>query len=551
MIAEHEARAELTEEQIARVRGYGYSRDVQVGDLLFRPGQRDQHLVVIESGAVDIERPSTPDSPATVLETHGAGRFLGELNLLTGQATYLAARVRVSGAVILVSPDGLARLMREDGEIADRLLRTFIARRTLLRIGEGARTVEIVGSQWCRNSTALRSWAARQQLPHLWFDVDTAQGDALAHAIGATVLDMPSVVAAGQVQHRATPASLAALLGLAGPRRNTHVHDVVVVGAGPAGLAAAVCAASEGLDTLLLEGSGVGGQAAASSRIENYLGFPSGIPGGELAQRASVQAHKFGAEVSDPCPADAVTAADGQLQVRLRDGQTVHTRTAVIATGATYSSLDLPRWQEFESTSIFYAATEIEARACATAPVVVVGGANSAGQAAIFLADHGCEVTVVVRGPDLTTRMSRYLIGRIQAHPLITVRTRAQVVALQGATRLEAVTIEDIKHGGERTVRSAALFCFIGATPSAGFVADVACDQKGFVRTDRDLDTGDLGFVWQLLGRRPLPYETSVPGVFAVGDVRSGSVKRVAAAVGEGSAAITSVHRAVASPGGA
>lgn len=550
MNPEREASAVLTANQLARARHYGYSHSVEEGDVLFQPGQQDQHLVVIESGAVDIERPSTPNSPAVLLETHGPGRFLGELNLLTGQATYLTARVRQGGDVILVPPDGLRRLMREDADLSDRLLRTFIARRTLLRTGEGARAIEMVGSQWCQNSTALRSWAARQQIPHLWFDLDSPEGDALAHAVGVTVLDMPCVVASGQVQRNATPASLAALLGLTSPRRDAHRHDVVVIGAGPAGLAAAVCAASEGLDTLLLEGSGVGGQAAASSRIENYIGFPSGIPGGELAQRAVVQAHKFGARVSDPCTVDAVMSEHGQLQVRLRDGHTLHTRAAVIATGAAYHTLSIARWQEFENTSIFYAATAIEARACAASPVVVVGGANSAGQAAIFLADHGSEVTMVVRGPDLATRMSRYLIGRIYAHPLITVRTRALVAALHGETQLEAVTVRDVAHGFEETVHTLALFCFIGASPRAHFVADVVRDSKGFVRTDRDLATFDLGVVWQLLGREPLPYETSIPGVFAVGDIRSGSIKRVAAAVGEGSAAVSSVHSVITTASG-
>ena len=360
---------------------------------------------------------------------------------------------------------------------------------------------------------------------------------------------MPAAVTSVSVQRNATPTTLATLLGLTAPRDDLQLHDVVVIGAGPAGLAAAVCAASEGLDTLLLEGSAVGGQAGASSRIENYIGFPSGIAGSELAQRAIVQAHKFGATVIDPCPVDAITAADGALQVRLRHGSDVRARTAVIATGVGYHTLPLARWQEFERTSIFYSATDIEARACARSPVAVVGGANSAGQAAIFLAEHGCPVTLVVRGEDLSARMSRYLIGRIQAHPLITVCISARVVALHGTGRLESVTVEHSGHRRESTPCSA-LFCFIGASPSDGFSIDVARDQHSYLLTGQDLRREDLGVVWQLLGRRPLPYETSLPGVFAVGDVRSGSVKRVATAVGEGSAAVSSVHAALAQPGG-
>ncbi len=274
-----EASAELTAEQIARIRPYGRRQPVAPGDILFAPGQQGQELVVVEAGAVDIERPATPDSPALLLETHGPGRFLGELNLLTGQATYLTARVRRGGTVTLVPPAGLALLMRQDAEISDRLLRTFIARRTLLRTGEGARTVQILGSQWCRESTALRTWAARQQVPHLWFDVDTPEGDALARAVHVTVMELPTVVASGRVQRNATPASFSALLGLQPAwGDDTRLHDLIVVGAGPAGLAAAVCAGSEGLDTLLVEGHAVGGQAATSSRSRTTSGSCPGSP---------------------------------------------------------------------------------------------------------------------------------------------------------------------------------------------------------------------------------------------------------------------------------
>ena len=549
MDLEREASAELTSEQIARIHPHGRRLRVKPGDILFRPGQRNQGLVVVETGAVEIERPPTPDAPAAVLITHGPGRFLGELNLLTGQAAYLTARVSRAGVVILVPREGLERLMREDAEISDRLLRTFMARRAYLRTGEGARAVEILGSQWCQKSSALRTWAARQQIPHLWVDIDTREGDALARAIRATATDLPAVVTAGRVERNATPTSLALLLGLQPTRRDDRdPYDLVVIGAGPAGLAAAVCAASEGLDTLLLESRAIGGQAATSSRIENYVGFPSGIPGGELTDRALVQVHKFGASVSNPCPVHTLAAEQGELRVSPHDLPQVRTRTALIATGARYNTLPLERWEEFEATSIFYAATELEARACAPAPVVVVGGANSAGQAAIFLAERGSPVTIVVRGNDLAQRMSRYLIGRIEAHPTITVATGAHVSALHGERQLEAVTVRDA-HGQDDTVRAAGLFCFIGASPSTTFLEGVVRDDHGFVCTDRDLAADHLDIAWDLLGRPPLPYETSVPGLFAAGDVRSGSVKRVAAAVGEGSAAVSAIHSALSSTG--
>ena len=548
MDREREAAAVLTDEQIARIRRFGSRRRTARGDILFQPGKMGQDLVVVESGAVDIERPATPDAPVSLLATYGPGAFLGELNLLTGQDTYLTARVSRGGVVTLVPPHELSRLMREDADVSDRLLRTFIARRALLRTGEGARSVELLGSQWCRQSAALRAWAARQQVSHLWLDIDTLEGETLARATGLGALDLPAVVTGGQVQRNATPAALAALLGLEPARRGDHVRDVIVIGAGPAGLAAALCAASEGLDTLLLEGTAIGGQAAASSRIENYVGFPSGIRGDELTNRALVQVHKFGASVSTPCPAAALDAGDGELAVTLEDRSRLRTRAAVIATGARYKRLPLPGWDELEGTGIFYAATELEARACAPAPVVVIGGANSAGQAALFLADHGSRVTLVIRGSDLGTRMSRYLIGRIDAHPGIHVQRQASVVALHGTAILEAVTLR-AADGRDETVTCSGLFCFIGASPAADFVGDVTRDDRGFVRTDRDLRPEDLGVAWDLIGRAPLPYECSVPGLFAIGDVRSGSVKRVAAAVGEGSAAVSAVHTALATSG--
>ncbi len=348
---------------------------------------------------------------------------------------------------------------------------------------------------------------------------------------------------------RATPGELAEQqLGLAYRAPRDRVFDLVVVGGGPGGLAAAVYGASEGLDTVLVESVAVGGQAAASSRIENYLGFPSGLPGAELTSRALIQAQKFGASITSPCRAMSLHLGNGQLVVTLADGTEVSAHAVIVATGAAYRRLDLAHWGELEGAGIYYAATELEARACGQSetPVAVVGGANSAGQAALFLAGRGTHVRLVVRGPDLERGMSRYLTERIEADARIEVHTGTEVVAVDGDGRLERISL---RQGPADPVEVACsgLFCFIGAVPATDWLTGVTLDHDGFVLTDTDLvDQDDLD-AFALLGRQPLPFETSVPGVFAVGDVRRGSMKRVAAAVGEGASAVRSVHEAIGS----
>jgi thioredoxin reductase (NADPH) len=308
-------------------------------------------------------------------------------------------------------------------------------------------------------------------------------------------------------------------------------------------LAAAVYASSEGLATVLLDAIGPGGQAAATSRIENYLGFPSGISGAELAERAETQALKFGARLSTPCEIVALDT-DGHLRAMLADGTDIPTRALMIASGARYRSLTLERWAEFVGAGIFYAATELEARACADGPVTVVGGGNGAGQAALFLASGGCEVTVAIRRPEIEIGMSRYLVDRLLANPKITVRGGTEVTRLDGERVLEQISL--VGPGGEQREQACrGLFCFIGAEPATSWLTSVALDERGFVRTDVQLTSDELGETWSALGRGPLPFETNVPGVFAVGDVRHGSMKRVAAAVGEGASAVRSVHIAV------
>jgi thioredoxin reductase (NADPH) len=542
----------LSDQQWARLKAYGVAQDVDAGSMLFRAGDSSYDLIVIESGTVDVIRTETSDTPEAVLVTHGPGRFVGELSLLTGQTTYLSARVAEAGRVHRVPPLAFRRLMDEDPELSDLILRALLARRQSLREGEAARSIEILGSDMSAAALALRTYVARQQLPHMWVDIDTPAGAALARATGAAPADLPVVITPTAVLRHATPGQLADRLGLSYQPPAGEVLDLVVIGAGPAGLAAAVYGASEGLGTLLLDSVAAGGQAAASSRIENYLGFTSGISGAELTGRAAVQAQKFGARIASPRDVAKLDTAGEHLRILLTDNSEIAARAVVIATGARYRSLPLRGWASFEGAGIYYAATELEARACGQHPLAVIGGANSAGQAALYLAGRGSDVSLIVRGDDLAAGMSSYLADRILAHPSITVDTSAEVTALRGNGHLEAITLQTNPSGlqasnAEQECRG--LFCFIGAAPATDWLDGIAVDDHGFIVTDTQLSSASLGTTWDDLGRRPLPFETSQPMVFATGDVRAGSMKRVAAAVGEGASAIRSVHTALGSAG--
>jgi thioredoxin reductase (NADPH) len=535
---------ELSDAQLARLSSYGTPQTVDAGDVLYGPGDTTYDLIVLEDATVEIVQPATRDAPEESLVRFGPGSFLGELNILTGQAVYLIARVVEGGRVHRIAPARFRRLMAEDPELSDILLEAFSARREILRQNGASRGIELVGSGMDSASLALRTYAARRRLPHLWFDADSVAGHSLMRAASLTSADLPAALMPDRVLTRATPGELAETLGLSyrGIDGGGAV-DLTVVGAGPAGLAAAVYAASEGLTTVLLDAVGPGGQAATSSRIENYLGFPSGISGAELAERAETQALKFGARLSTPCEVVALDIAE-HLHAVLADGTAIATRALIIASGARYRSLALDRWDDFVGAGIFYAATELEARSCADGPVTVVGGGNGAGQAALYLASCGCEVTVAIRRPEIDSGMSRYLVDRLLASPKITVRRGTEVTRLDGGHALESISLAG--RAGESNEQAChGLFCFIGAEPATGWLTSVALDEHGFVRTDVELTTDELGETWSALGRRPFPFETSVPGVFAVGDVRHGSVKRVAAAVGEGASAVRSVHSAI------
>ncbi|MDF9752790.1 thioredoxin reductase (NADPH) [Arthrobacter sp. ES3-54] len=535
----------LSAEQIRRLWSYAVVQDVAVGDTVFRAGDETYDLIVIERGAVDLIRAATHDAPEEIVVSHGPGRFIGELSLLTGQAVYLTGLVVQAGRIHRIPPAQFRRLMAEDAELSDILLRAFLARRELLRNNSAARVVEIVGSRHSAASLELRTFAARLRLTHLYIEADSIAGQALMLAVQVETADLPVVITPGKVMRRATAEIMARELGLSYRRAANQKVDLAVIGAGPAGLAAAVYGASEGLATVLFDMVGPGGQAAASSRIENYLGFPTGISGTDLTGKAIVQALKFGAQLSAPCGVTALDVDTGVIRLALTDGTSLESRAVIISTGARYRSLPLTHWEKFQGAGIYYAATELEAKWCAGKPVAVVGGANSAGQASLYLASRGNAVHLVVRGADLAADMSRYLVDRLAAEPLVSIHTATEVSGLQGETHLAAVEITERESEIRTLIECAGLFCFIGAVPATAWLNGVALDDEGFILTDSDLVPAELGGSWSALGRRPLPFETSIPGVFAAGDVRRGSMKRVAAAVGEGASAVQSVHASI------
>jgi thioredoxin reductase (NADPH) len=537
----------LTPAQIERLFAYGTTRAVEVGEVLFAAGDTSADFFVVLAGEVDILR-STFDNE--VLIAHDApGNIIGELNLLTGQYPLLTARVTVAGRVLQIAPDEFRRLLASDTELSSLILEAFVARRLALRRNDIAvRTLRILGSRFSADALRLREWVARNRLPHDFVDLEEEKDvDVLLAAVGMRPSDTPVVITPTLTMRRATPGALAQHLGLTYHAVPGHTFDVVIIGAGPAGLGAAVYAASEGLDTVVLDAVSTGGQAGSSARIENYLGFPGGISGEDLTSRAAVQAQRFGARVNSPCGVAGLHVHEGFHAVELEDGSEVPARAVLIATGARYRKLPLPRWEEFEGAGIYYAATDLEARQCTNQPVVVLGGGNSAGQAALFLATKAESVTIVIRSESIHDNMSRYLVDRVMADPRIEVHTSAVITSVDGGTRLEQVTV-DFANGTRAELKSAALFCFIGAEPATGWLQDddVLHDENGFVLTDRDVPSGP-GSIWDALGRAPLPLETNVPGVFAAGDVRHGSVKRVAAAVGEGATAVRSAQLYLAS----
>jgi thioredoxin reductase (NADPH) len=541
---ETEAAATLDAAQIEELMPFGTVRTFGRGDILYRAGEPTPDFMVILDGEAEVVRHD--DEGDIVVITQGAHRFLGELNLLTGQRAYLTARALKPSRVLVIELATLRQLMSTKPDFSDLVFRTFVARREMLRTGDGAGAIRIIGSRYSPEAMALRAFANRSRLPHTWIDLEDIDDPPVYLAsIGARPVDVPVVITPTAHLRHPTTGEFAEHLGLTYRAVPGYLSDLIVVGTGPAGLSAAVYGASEGLETVALDAVGVGGQAGASSRIENYVGFPNGVSGDDLVGGAAIQAVRLGARINAPCEVAGLRVDEGLHVVVLADGSEISTRAVIIASGARYRRLEVEDLERFEGAGVYYAATDLEARICRGFNVLVVGGGNSAGQAAIYMAQQGSPVSLVVRRRELAETMSHYLIARIEADARIEVLQHTEVRGLEGATHLERVVLEDNQTGERRTVACQGLFCFIGAVPATAWLAGcVALDRSGFVLTDRSLaESETAGFG----GRDPLPLETSTPGVFAVGDVRSGSLKRVAAAVGEGSAAVRSVHEYLAS----
>jgi thioredoxin reductase (NADPH) len=538
----------LEESRLRMLEAWGERRPVGREEVLIAEGEREDTFYVVLSGRVAVaEAFGTPDQ--RVVRVHGPGRFLGELGILTGQPAFLTNVVVDPGEVLAVPADQLRVLATRDPAFGDLVLRAYLVRRSLA-LGEGL-GFRIIGSRYSASTRQLREFAARNRLPHRFVDVETdPSAERLLRALGLRPDDTPVVLYRNQLLRNPSPAELAEVFGLRDLGRDEEVCDLVVVGAGPAGLAAAVYGASEGLDTALLDAVATGGQAARTSSIENYLGFPAGISGGELAERAAVQAEKFGARKAVPAEVVGLEQRDGDHVIHLADGGQVAARCVIVATGVRIRRLPVPGLDQFENTCVYYAATPLEAQQCVGDPVVVVGGGNSAGQAAIFLADHAAEVRMVVMEASLDENMSRYLADRIANDPRIEVYLHTVVQELEGqGGRLEAVLVRDTVTGEVRRLPARDLMVFIGGIPSTSWLPDsVSLDPGGYVMTGPDAcrptDAGEGG--GQGEGPMQLPLETSLPGVFAAGDVRSGSIKRVASAVGEGAMAVRMVHEHLA-----
>ncbi len=531
----------LSPAALGEVADFGNEIGVSPGQLLFQAGEASYDLFVVLEGEVEVVR--LEGAEPVVIVAYGPGGFVGELNLLTGQRRSLSCRVTQPGRVLVIAEPEFRRLMASRPALAETIFSALLARREVLRAGDGAQATRIVGSRYSPEAMRLRSFAEHSHLAHAWVDIeDTDDADALLASMGLVQEDVPAVITATEVMRKPSPAVFAEHLGLTFHPTPGYIFDLVVVGSGPAGLAAAVYGASEGLRTVSLDAVTIGGQAGTSSRIENYAGFPNGISGENLTGRAALQAMRLGAQLNAPCEVAGLRTEASFHVIVLADGSEIPTRTIIVASGARYRRLEVEELARYEGAGVYYAATDLEVRVCSGSSVFVIGGGNSAGQAAIYLAENNCRVTIAIRREDLTQTMSRYLIERIQANPRIELLTGVEVQGLSGDSRLERVTLRGTQTGESRTLDCSGLFCFIGASPATQWLAgSVKLDEDGFVLTDRQLPAraGEDA-------SRALPFETSVAGVFAAGDVRHGSMKRVAAAVGEGSSAVRSVHERLA-----
>ena len=533
----------LTAVQLARLESHGTRVKTQVGGVLVEPGQRHHDMVVVLAGTLEVALPGPRgEELITLLQP---GDFTGEMSTLRGVPGFSRIRVREAGEILAISEDNLRKLVQTDAEISEMFMRAFILRRMGL-VASGQSEAMLIGSRYSPGTLRLREFLTRNSYPYVSIEIEADAGvQALFERFHVSADDIPVLVGrCGRVFKNPTIAQVADFLQMNPSIDDARVYDLVVAGAGPAGLAAAVYASSEGLDVLVIEANAPGGQAGTSSRIENYLGFPTGISGMALAGRALVQTQKFGASVNVACHVTRLRCDRRPYTLSLSDGREVQASSVIIATGAKYREPALANLARFIGAGIYYAATHLEAKLCEGEEIAVVGGGNSAGQAAVFLAGSCRHVHMLVRSDGLSESMSRYLIRRIEENPRITLHTRTQITQLDGVDHLQRIGWQSEAAGRTESREIGNVFLMTGAVPNTAWLDGcVALDDKDFVRTGTELHAEDLTKAGWLLPRAPYLLETSLPGVFAVGDVRSDSVKRVAAAVGEGSICVQFVHR--------
>jgi thioredoxin reductase (NADPH) len=533
----------LTPVQISRIAVHGRTRSVQPGEVLIEQGDTSVPFFVVITGEVEILRPL--GTRETLITVHGPNEFTGEANMLSGRRSLVRARVTKPGKVIELDHQQMLGLVQTDAELSGILMRAFILRRVEL-IAAGVGDIVLVGSTYSAGTLRIREFLMRNGHPYSYIDLEhDPDVQNLLDSFQVSASEIPVLICRGQlVLRNPNNQQIADCLGFNETIDQTQVRDLVVIGAGPSGLAAAVYGASEGLDVLMLETSSPGGQAGSSSRIENYLGFPTGVSGQELAARAYNQAQKFGAHMLI-AKATRLICDRRPYIIELENGTRISTRTIVIATGAQYRKLPLESLSKFEGAGVYYGATFVEAQLCGGEEVIVVGGGNSAGQAAVFLAQNAKHVHILVRSSSLAASMSRYLIRRIENSPTITLRPQTEIVVVEGeGNHLDSVYWRNSQTGQTEKHKISHVFVMTGADPNTRWLDGcIGLDDKGFIKTGPDLSTENLSAAGWPLMRQPYLLETSLPGVFAVGDVRGGSIKRVASAVGEGSTAISFVHK--------
>ena len=535
----------LTDAQINRVRSSSKLRQTKKDEILFEPGDTSVPFFVLLSGSMQIVQPDLAGE--RLITTHGPGQFTGEMTMISGRRCLVRGRVTEAGELLELSGDGLRSLVAKDAELSEIFMRAFILRRLAL-ISHGYGNLILLGSRHSANTLRLREFLTRNGHPHMYIDLDTDKSSQeLLDRFEVKLDEIPVVICqAHAVLRNPSIQELADCVGLNSAIDETQLRDLIIVGAGPSGLAAGVYAASEGLNVLLIETASPGGQAGSSSKIENYLGFPTGVSGQELAARAIAQVEKFGAKMMVARSVARLDCERRPYKIRLDNGNKLAARAIVIATGAQYNKPHLANLEKFEGQGIYYGATFMESQLCGQEEVVVVGGGNSAGQAAVFLSETARKVYMLVRSSELSSTMSRYLIQRIEANPAIELHFKTEIVGLEGGAHLERITWQNKTSGETSTHDIRHLFIMAGASPRTDWLRGcIALDEKGFILTGRDLEAVRGESSWTE-ARSPHMLETSLPGVFAVGDVRSGNVKRVASAVGEGAIAIHLVHRALA-----